>query len=50
MTPSLEGDKLHLLVQKTYYKAHYPQSQWQDLLKVIDAASDFTNRQIVIKK
>ena len=50
VTPSLEGDKLHLLVQKTYYKAHYPQSQWQDLLKVIDAASDFTNRQIVIKK
>ena len=46
----VEGNTLHLQASKSYFKAYYPLSQWQDLLKIIDAASDFTNRQIIIRK
>ncbi|MBR6490605.1 MAG: DUF3857 domain-containing protein [Muribaculaceae bacterium] len=46
----VEGNTLHLQATKSYFKSYYPLSKWQELLKVIDAANDFTNRQIVFKK
>lgn len=46
----VEGNTLHMQATKSYFKSYYPLSQWQDLLKIIDAASDFTNRQIIIRK
>jgi hypothetical protein len=33
-----------------YNKGDYPVSQWQDLLQIIDAADEFTTRQVVFKK
>ena len=47
---TVEGNTLHMQASKSYFKAYYPLAQWQDLLKIIDAASDFTNRQIIIRK
>jgi len=49
-TARVEGRCLHLVVIKRYEKGDYPASQWQDLLQLIDAADEFTNRQIVLKK
>lgn len=46
----VEGNTLHLQATKSYFKSYYPLSQWQDLLKIIDTASEYTNRQIVIRK
>ena len=47
---TVEGNTLHMQASKSYFKAYYPLAQWQDMLKIIDAASDFTNRQIIIRK
>ena len=47
---TVDGNTLHLQATKSYFKAHYPLEQWQELLNIIDAASDYTNRQIIITK
>ena len=47
---NVDGNKLHLQATKSYFKSYYPLSQWQELLKIIDTASEYTNRQIVIRK
>lgn len=47
---SVEGRQLRLVVNKRYDKSDYPASQWQELLQMLDAADEFTTRQIVFKK
>ena len=47
---SVEGRQLQLVVSKRYDKSDYPASQWQELLQMLDAADEFTTRQIVFKK
>lgn len=47
---AVEGSQLRLKVTKRYNSSDYPVSQWQELLAVLDAADEFTNRQIVLKK
>ena len=47
---SIEGNRLTLAVNMRYNKGDYPVSQWQDLLQIIDAADEFTTRQVVFKK
>lgn len=47
---TVQDDQLHLTVTKRYNHGHYPASQWQELLQVIDAADEFTTRQVVFKK
>ena len=49
-TASIEGNRLTLAVNMRYNKGDYPASQWQDLLQIIDAADEFTTRQVVFKK
>jgi hypothetical protein len=49
-TASIEGNRLTLAVNMRYNKGDYPVSQWQDLLQIIDAADEFTTRQVVFKK
>ena len=47
---TVQGGQLHLTVTKRYNHGHYTASQWQELLQVIDAAHEFTTRQVVLKK
>jgi len=37
-------------VSKQYNQRDYPAAQWQDLLELLDAADEFTTRQIILKK
>lgn len=46
----VEGRQLRLVVSKQYNQRDYPASQWQDLLQLLDAADEFTTRQIILKK
>ncbi|MBQ9555604.1 MAG: hypothetical protein IJV05_05205 [Muribaculaceae bacterium] len=45
----LDG-QVHLTVTKRYNQGGYPASQWQELLQILDAADEFTTRQVVFKK
>ncbi len=45
-----QGNTLRLVVDKTYKTRIIPTDQWPQLLKVIDTAYDFTQKQIVVKK
>ncbi|MBR1882418.1 MAG: DUF3857 domain-containing protein [Muribaculaceae bacterium] len=47
---SVSDNQLQLVVAKCYRKADYPVAEWQQLLQIIDAANDFTQKQIVLKK
>ena len=47
---SVEGQALRLVVSKRYDQRDYTAGQWQDLLQMLDAADEFTSRQIVFKK
>ena len=47
---TVQDGQLHLVVTKRYNHGDYPASQWQELLQVIDAADEFTTRQVVFKK
>jgi len=49
-TATVQDGQLHLVVTKRYNHGDYPASQWQELLQVIDAADEFTTRQVVFKK
>ena len=49
-TATLEGNILHLVVNKCYLKAHLPVAEWPNLLQILDTADQYTNRQIVLEK
>lgn len=49
-TATVEGDIVHLMVNKCYQKAHLPVTEWSDLLQILDMADQYTNRQIVLEK
>ena len=45
-----QGNKLRLVVDKVYKTRIIPTADWTQLLKVLDMAYDFTQKQIVVKK
>ena len=45
-----QGNKLRLVVDKVYKTRIIPTADWTQLLKVLDTAYDFTQKQIVVKK
>jgi hypothetical protein len=47
---SLQGNQLIVHVQKEYAHHYEPASNWPKLLEIIDAASDFNNMKILLKK
>ena len=49
-TATVQDGQLRLTVSKRYNQGHYPASQWQELLQLLDAADEFTSRQVVFKK
>jgi hypothetical protein len=50
VTASTEQNKLLLNVKKVYKHAFEPAAKWPDILKVLDAATDFGSRKLLIKK
>ncbi|MBV7528990.1 DUF3857 domain-containing protein [Chitinophaga sp. sic0106] len=46
----LAGDKLHLSVRKVYKHAFEKAESWNNMLQMIDAATDFTGQKILFKK
>ncbi|HMU44770.1 MAG TPA: hypothetical protein PKC72_00315 [Chitinophagaceae bacterium] len=47
---SIEGDKLTILTKKIYKKKTVTKEEWADLVKMLDAAFNFTQRKILLKK
>ena len=45
-----QGNTLRLIVDKVYKTRIIPTADWAQLLKVLDTAYDFTQKQIVVKK
>jgi len=50
VTATRESDKLKLHVRKVYKNSFEPVAQWQNLLQIIDAATDFENQKVLLKK
>jgi hypothetical protein len=47
---SVEGNKLNLLVKKIYKKTVIAKEQWPKLLEMLDAAFNFSQKKILLKK
>jgi hypothetical protein len=47
---TLEGNKLILRVSKSYKNAFEPAANWPNLVAMIDAAQNFTNAKLLLKK
>lgn len=47
---SLEGNKLTILTKKIYKKKTVTKEEWPELVKMLDAAFNFTQRKILLKK
>lgn len=47
---SIEGDKLTILTKKIYKKKTVTKEEWPELVKMLDAAFNFTQRKILLKK
>jgi len=50
VTASTAQNKLTLNVKKVYKHAFEPAAKWPDILKVLDAATDFGSRKLLLKK
>lgn len=49
-TAVVEGKVLKLMVERVYLRAEMPASEWADFVKFINAASDFNQKKLVLKK
>jgi Domain of Unknown Function with PDB structure (DUF3857) len=46
----VEADKLKLHIKKVYKNSFEPVAKWENLLQVIDAATDFGSQKVLLKK
>ena len=49
-TASMEGNTIHIKTYKEYAHNYEPTENWNKLLAFIDAANDFTNQKVLLKK
>jgi hypothetical protein len=49
-TASMEGNNLVIDVKKIYKNGHFDLGQWQQMVKILDAAYNFSQAKIVLKK
>lgn len=47
---SVEGNKIILDVKKIYKKVHFEATQWNEMLAVLDAAYNYSQSKIILKK
>lgn len=46
----LDGGILKLSIQRIYLKAEMPASEWADFTRFINAASDFNQKKLILRK
>jgi hypothetical protein len=47
---SLEGNALKVVVERTYHKTTMPASEWGDFTRFMNAASDFNQKKLILRK
>lgn len=47
---SLEGNALKVAVERTYHKTTMPVSEWGDFTRFMNAASDFNQKKLILRK
>ena len=46
----MQGNTVNIVTEKVYVSARYPAKDWAQLLEIMDAAADWTNAKLLLRK